>query len=50
MLDARPKANAMANMALGGGYELVGGTTYPYCMIEFLDIGSIFFTSLTYFI
>jgi len=39
MLDARPKANAVANMALGGGFELVGGTTYPYCVLEFLDIG-----------
>eukprot|EP01133_Synstelium_polycarpum_P005726 gene5726-6622_t len=36
LLDARPKANAIANVAKGMGYEL----TYN-CVIEFLGIGNI---------
>jgi myotubularin-related protein 1/2 len=41
MLDARPRANAWANMAMGGGFESVGGSTYPQCELEFLDIENI---------
>jgi hypothetical protein len=36
ILDARPKVNAMANMANGGGYE-----DYPNCELEFHNIQNI---------
>jgi len=36
ILDARPKVNAMANMANGGGYE-----DYPTCELEFHNIQNI---------
>jgi myotubularin-related protein 1/2 len=39
ILDCRPKANAIANMALGGGYEQPD--SYPACALEFLDIENI---------
>ena len=39
ILDARPMANAIANMAIGGGYENI--TNYPDCEIEFLGIANI---------
>lgn len=36
IVDARPKVNAMANMANGGGYE-----DYPDCELEFQNIQNI---------
>ncbi|KAL7668386.1 hypothetical protein ACOME3_009088 [Neoechinorhynchus agilis] len=36
IIDARPKVNAVANMAKGGGYE-----DYPEHEFEFLNIGNI---------
>ncbi len=39
ILDARPIANAIANMAIGGGYENI--SNYPECEIEFLGIANI---------
>jgi myotubularin-related protein 1/2 len=39
MIDARPMTNAIANMALGGGYE--NTAFYPDTEIEFLGIGNI---------
>lgn len=42
ILDARPYSNAVANMAIGGGFELINGLTmYPGCEIEFLGIANI---------
>jgi len=38
-LDARPKVNAMANSAIGGGWE--DSESYPFCTIEFLGIDNI---------
>eukprot|EP01133_Synstelium_polycarpum_P018609 gene18609-22269_t len=40
VLDARPKANALGNRAIGAGYENTT-TCYPGCIIEFLNIGNI---------
>ncbi|KAL6060525.1 Myotubularin- protein 2 [Balamuthia mandrillaris] len=39
ILDARPKANAMANTAMGAGYELAGD--YANCSLSFLGIANI---------
>lgn len=39
ILDARPKANAVANTAMGYGYELI--QNYHNCTITFCDIGNI---------
>lgn len=36
ILDARPKVNAIANKANGGGYE-----DYPNCELEFQNIQNI---------
>ena len=41
LLDARPRANAIANMAMGGGFEVMGGSAYNGCDLEFLNIGNI---------
>src|SRR5690606_37355272 len=41
LLDARPRANAIANMAMGGGFEVMGGSAYSGCDLEFLNIGNI---------
>lgn len=41
LLDARPRANAIANMAMGGGFEVMGGSQYGGCDLEFLNIGNI---------
>ncbi|KAH3764365.1 Myotubularin 1 [Pelomyxa schiedti] len=42
ILDSRPKANAIANRARGGGYEDTGPLTgYPTCKLEFEDIANI---------
>jgi Myotubularin-like phosphatase domain len=38
VLDCRPKANAMGNRAKGAGYEDTS-TSYPNCILEFLNIG-----------
>ncbi|CAI8029271.1 Myotubularin-related protein 2 [Geodia barretti] len=39
VMDARPKINAYANIAMGGGYEL--DEAYPNMDFSFLDIGNI---------
>eukprot|EP00026_Physarum_polycephalum_P009588 Phypoly_transcript_09716.p1 GENE.Phypoly_transcript_09716~~Phypoly_transcript_09716.p1 ORF type:complete len:414 (+),score=31.41 Phypoly_transcript_09716:102-1244(+) len=39
LLDARPKANAYANTAMGAGFE--NASAYTNCSIEFLNIGNI---------
>jgi myotubularin-related protein 1/2 len=39
ILDARPKANVLANTAIGGGVE--DKEAYPDCEIDFLDIPNI---------
>lgn len=39
ILDARPKANVLANTAIGGGVE--DTEAYPDCVIDFLDIPNI---------
>jgi hypothetical protein len=39
ILDARPKANVLANTAIGGGVE--DKEAYPDCEIDFLDIANI---------
>lgn len=36
LLDARPKANAYANTAMGAGFETT--SSYNNCAIEFLSI------------
>jgi hypothetical protein len=36
LLDARPKANAYANTAMGAGFE--AASAYTNCSIEFLSI------------
>jgi myotubularin-related protein 1/2 len=43
LFDARPKANAIANQALGMGYEKVSesGGRYQNCKLEFLNIENI---------
>jgi len=41
LLDARPRANAIANMAMGGGFEVLSGSAYSGCDLEFLNIGNI---------
>jgi hypothetical protein len=41
LMDARPRANAIANMAMGGGFEVMGGSAYSGCDLEFLNIGNI---------
>jgi len=42
IFDARPRANAMGNQALGAGYEATGsGTGYERCKLEFLNIDNI---------
>lgn len=41
LFDARPRANALANTALGMGYEKVGGDAYVHCSLEFLNIDNI---------
>jgi myotubularin-related protein 1/2 len=38
-MDARPKINAYANIAMGGGYEL--DEAYSNMDFSFLDIGNI---------
>jgi hypothetical protein len=49
VLDCRPKVNAMGNRAKGAGYEDTT-TSYPNCILEFLDIGSLLFSSLIFFL
>ena len=39
--DARPRLNAEANRAKGGGYEVVVGTGYCHCSLQFLGIANI---------
>eukprot|EP01119_Soliformovum_irregulare_P013922 TRINITY_DN3751_c0_g1_i6.p1 TRINITY_DN3751_c0_g1~~TRINITY_DN3751_c0_g1_i6.p1 ORF type:complete len:870 (-),score=268.92 TRINITY_DN3751_c0_g1_i6:8-2347(-) len=39
IVDARPKANARANIAKGAGTEMIGN--YPNCKLTFHDIGNI---------
>eukprot|EP01121_Diplochlamys_sp_Union-15-3_P011571 TRINITY_DN3369_c0_g1_i2.p1 TRINITY_DN3369_c0_g1~~TRINITY_DN3369_c0_g1_i2.p1 ORF type:complete len:509 (-),score=55.57 TRINITY_DN3369_c0_g1_i2:28-1554(-) len=39
ILDSRPRMNAMANQAMGSGYEST--TVYKHCEIEFQDIENI---------
>lgn len=39
IFDARPKANAVANTAMGYGYELI--QHYPHCSLTFCDIENI---------
>jgi hypothetical protein len=39
VLDARPRVNAMANLARGKGFENM--SYYPNCAFEFLNIGNI---------
>jgi len=42
LLDARPYANAVANMALGGGFESTGShSNYHFCQLQFLGIENI---------
>jgi len=41
LLDARPYANAVANMALGGGYESTRSSRYRNCELQFLGIENI---------
>jgi myotubularin-related protein 1/2 len=38
IIDARPKLNAVANMARGGGYE---DDSYQNCELVFMDIANI---------
>jgi hypothetical protein len=39
--DARPRLNAEANRAKGGGYEVISGTGYSACSLQFLGIANI---------
>eukprot|EP01132_Coremiostelium_polycephalum_P008285 gene8285-10180_t len=39
ILDARPYANAVGNIAKGAGWEII--SNYPHCEIEFLGIANI---------
>ncbi|PRP80936.1 myotubularin-related protein 2-like [Planoprotostelium fungivorum] len=39
IMDARPMANALANMALGGGYENI--SYYPNCELTFMGVANI---------
>eukprot|EP01116_Phalansterium_solitarium_P017227 TRINITY_DN4181_c1_g2_i1.p1 TRINITY_DN4181_c1_g2~~TRINITY_DN4181_c1_g2_i1.p1 ORF type:complete len:1134 (-),score=374.42 TRINITY_DN4181_c1_g2_i1:193-3594(-) len=39
IMDARPMANAMANMAMGGGYENLN--FYPECELDWMGIANI---------
>eukprot|EP01117_Protostelium_nocturnum_P010341 TRINITY_DN3718_c0_g1_i1.p1 TRINITY_DN3718_c0_g1~~TRINITY_DN3718_c0_g1_i1.p1 ORF type:complete len:928 (-),score=275.03 TRINITY_DN3718_c0_g1_i1:85-2868(-) len=39
IMDARPMANAFANMALGGGYENLNN--YPGCELDFMGVANI---------
>lgn len=40
--DSRPRLNAEANRAKGGGYEAVGeGANYSNCKLQFCDIENI---------
>lgn len=41
ILDSRPKANALANRARGGGYEDTGGMFYGGCTLDFENIPNI---------
>ena len=43
LFDARPKANAIANQAMGMGYEKISPSSgrYQYCKLEFLSIDNI---------
>lgn len=39
--DARPRTNALANFAVGGGFEQTGSNSaYPHCSLQFLNIGN----------
>jgi len=41
LFDARPKANAIANQAIGMGYEKISASSYKQCKLEFLSIDNI---------
>ncbi|KAH3761832.1 hypothetical protein Pelo_6318 [Pelomyxa schiedti] len=42
ILDSRPRANAIGNRAIGGGYEDTGPMSgYPHCKLEFEEIVNI---------